>query len=757
MSRTISLSSPVMPIILGQPVLVISTLSGEEALSTLYEYSLIVKTPPSPYIHWQTAANVDIKALIGKEVTATIELDGSGLSTTIGLGKGEREISGIVEKGRFLGCDVNQAKYEIIIRPWLYLATLTSDYKIFQNKTVVEIIEEVLAEYNFLFEKRLSGHYPRLDFQVQYGESDFDFLERIMEEWGIYWFFEHQGQKHKLVLIDHISGHKPNPSWAYQKIEYQPDSPKGEAEYINYLQHQESLTSSRWVTNDYDFTKSRADILAADYKPRQTSFNDLEHYSWPGDYEQPAVGEQLARIRIEELGAQGSRAEGRGELRGMVCGATFRLTGHPVRKVNREYLILKSVLRIVETEQLSGDHPEFSITSNFLIQPANKIYRHPQTIVKPHTFGPQNAIIVGPKGEDVWTDEYGRVKVRFLWDRYGKNRDTDSCWLRVSQNWAGNNFGNITIPRIGHEVIVDFINGDPDRPLITGSLYNNTTMPPWELPANATQSGLISRTINGGKTNYNGVRFEDKPGAEHYWEQAERNMSRLTKNDENQTIGSNSTVSVGVNSDISIGSNSSVKVGGDRSLAVLGNYISQIAVNYTASVLGLASRSVALADSVQVGGARSVAVGGALTTNVGGYVGTNAGGAWTMLAGGAATLGAGGAVAIDAGGVLVISGDVVKIIGKDKVIVEGGEVHVNSSKSDIRFNEKCSGCERFGRAGGAGRVDSYGTSWKYRFTTATATATATASSANTNRFTYPNGNANDNRNTNHNRNRDGNY
>ncbi|HBZ14421.1 MAG TPA: hypothetical protein DEO73_01500, partial [Pantoea sp.] len=651
MSRTITLSSPAMPMLLGEPALVLNRIKGEETFSTLYSYTLLVKTPANPLIPWQSASNVDIKALIGKEMTVFIELDGNGLDHLIGIGRGQREISGLVEKARFKGRDANQALFEIVIRPWLWLTTLTTDYKIFQQKSVVDIIDEVLADYHFSYEKRLTTSYPTMDYQVQYGETDFNFIERLMEEWGIYWFYEHQDQKHKLILVDHVGAHKASPSEAYHVIDYQPENPKADAEYISVFEHQEMLTSGRWVTNDYDFTKSRADILSIDVKARKTSFNEMEVFHWPGDYEQPAIGEQLARIRTEERGSKGSRAVGSGELRGIVCGTHFELVGYPVNKVNREYMVISSELDIQEINEVTNKDM-FSIHCKFTVQPTTKIYRHPQIVPKPRTYGPQNAIVVGPPGEEVWTDEYGRVKVRFTWDRYGINRESDSCWLRVSQAWAGNSFGGIYIPRVGHEVVVDFINGDPDRPMITGSLYNNVTMPPWDLPVNATQSGLISRTIGGGKSNYNGVRFEDKPGQELYWEQAERDMDRLTKNDETQTIGVNSDISVGKNRTLVVGTDYTKNVGANATYAIGSNYNLEVGANrdiivgadYSKNVGGSYSKLIGSQASMEIGSGYNMIVGGMHKTSVAGAVKTDIGGAHNTNVGGAVNTNIGGTV-----------------------------------------------------------------------------------------------------------------
>ncbi|MCP1438730.1 hypothetical protein J3D56_002166 [Erwinia persicina] len=287
--------------------------------------------------------------------------------------------------------------------------------------------------------------------------------------------------------------------------------------------------------------------------------------------------------------------------------------------------------------------------------------------------------MVGPPGEDIWTDTWGRIKVRFLWDRYGHNRETDSCWIRVSQAWAGNNFGGIYIPRVGHEVIVDFINGDPDRPLVIGSLYNNVTMPPWDLPANATQSGLVSRTVGGGRTNFNGIQFEDKPGLEQYWEQAERDMSRLTKRNETQTIGLNSDLAVGATRSVSIGVNSNRVVGVNESTTVNGS--SSLMVG------GALGFTVGGAQSESIGGAKGINVGGAFMNNVGGYYSLAVGGYIGMVAGGAMSLTAGGVLSLCAGKIILCA---------NHIVLQGGQVDLNPGD--------CCSCCSCGGGGGGGFV-----------------------------------------------------
>ncbi|WP_409519991.1 type VI secretion system Vgr family protein, partial [Pantoea sp.] len=705
MSRIVNFSSPAMPLLMGEPALGFSHIEGKESLSELYTYTLTAKTPANPAIPWQTAANLNLKDFIGKEFTIEIKLDGED-EMAGGMPAKTREISGLVEKARFIGRDGYRARYELVIRPWLYLTDLTSDYKIFQQKSAIDIIDEVLSEYPFPYEKRLSGFYPLLDYQVQYGETDFNFVQRLMEEWGIYWFYEHADHKHRLVLVDHVGAHKRYPNSNYHQLRYHTENNGSQKEYINQFTLQERITPGKWVTNDYDFTKSRADIMALDLKPRKTSFNEMEIFNWPGDYDDPIIGEQLARIRMEERGGKGSRSQGEAKVRAIVCGTTFTLQDHPVAKANREYLVLSSKLLIKEDGQVSNfneeNNPEiWDFNCEFTVQPTTKIYRHPQTAMKPKTRGPQTALVVGPMGQRIWTDEYGRVKVRFLWDRYGQNRETDSCWVRVSQAWAGDNFGGIYIPRIGQEVIVDFLNGDPDRPLIMGSLYNNVTMPPWQLPLNATQSGMISRTIDGGVDNYNGVRFEDKPGLEQYWEQAERNMSRLIKNDETHTIGLNSHLTVGANRNVKVAANYTKDVVGDATKSIGGNYVKGILGALTESVsMGVTSGigmfrhvTVGAADVLNVGGAHALNVGGASAinvkgahalnvggasvTNVGGISAVNVGGAYSVYSGGAASMVAENAAAICSGGELCLTADIIRIVAGSQVIIQAPQIHLN--------------------------------------------------------------------------------
>jgi type VI secretion system secreted protein VgrG len=504
-----------MPNLLGSPALEFKSLDGREVLGELFEYTVRLQTPDSPALTEYVTANVPIKQLIGKEFSIRIELDGKGFGVAARIGAGTREINGLVTSAIFVQHEDRRGIYEIALQPWLALAVRTSDYKIFQNQTPLEIIDEVLADYNFPTEKRITHRYPKRVFQVQYGETDFEFVTRLMQEFGIYYFFEHKDGAHKLVLVDDVGAHTKFESRAYHSIRYYPPGHKIDEEYCNDFCSIENLESGQWATDDFDFTQPRARLGQVSKMPRNTGNNSQELYKWPGDYSDPGEGQDLARTRMEAAGAPGSRGRGSGNLRGVVTGCTFSLTNYPQDIANLEYLVTASTLRLHESAHASGQG-DYVCHTDFEVQPADKIFRSPQTQPKPSTTGPQTAIVTGPSGQEIWTDEYGRVKVSFHWNRYCTKDENSSCWIRVSSPWAGTNFGGMHIPRIGQEVIVDFESGDPDRPIITGRVYNRLNMPPRQLPDQKSLSGFRSRELSsdgkgqGGRSNH--LELDDKAG-----------------------------------------------------------------------------------------------------------------------------------------------------------------------------------------------------------------------------------------------------
>ncbi len=523
-THNVTLSGSAVP----DGMLLFASLGGTETVGELFTYSIKLKTPDILNLGYVSpAANLQLKPMVGKDLCVNIELDGGG----------KRYISGLVTAARVAGHQGRSVVYELRLEPWLKILTHTSDYKAFQNKNVVEILDEVLDECPWPVEKRLVENYPTRAWQVQYGETDFDFVQRLMQEWGIYWWFEHSENSHTLVLADAINVHKAcadSPLVCYYQKGLKLDK-----EFIHTITANESLRSGQWVLNDFDFMKPRSLLKSIVANPRETGLAEYEHYEWPGDYFTKSEGEMLTRIRMEEQRSPGSRVQGSGNIRTLMTGFTFILENYPTAEVNREYLLVQTTLFIQDNAQHSGQEQHFSYSTSFELHPTSEVYRPQRTLSKPHTKGPQSAIVTGPAGQEIWTDKYGRVKVQFGWDRYGKNDENSSCWVRVSYPWAGKGFGGIQIPRIGQEVLVDFKNGDPDLPIIVGRTYNQDTMPPWGLPGAATQSGFYSHTIGGGPTNANALRFEDKPGGEEVWLHAEKDQRIEVNNNESHWVGNN--------------------------------------------------------------------------------------------------------------------------------------------------------------------------------------------------------------------------
>ncbi|ECB1045245.1 type VI secretion system tip protein VgrG [Salmonella enterica subsp. enterica] len=537
--------------------LLFASLDGGETLSELFSYVVQLKTPDTLNLGYVSpAANLPLKPMVGKDLCVNIELDGGG----------KRHISGLVTAARVVGHEGRSVTYELRMEPWVKLLTHTSDYKAFQNKTVVDILDEVLAEYPYPVEKRLVESYPVRTWQVQYGETDFDFLQRLMQEWGIYWWFEHSENSHTLVLADAISAHKACPDSPL--VEWHQEGLKLDKEFIHTITANESLRTGQWVLDDFDFTKPRSLLANTVTNPRETGHATYEHYEWPGDYFDKIEGEMLTRIRMEAQRSPGSRVLGGGNIRTLMTGYTFTLENYPTAEVNQEYLLMQTLLFVQDNAQHSGQDQHFTFSTRFELHPTREVFRPQRTVSKPHTKGPQSAIVTGPAGQEIWTDQYGRVKVQFGWDRYGKMDENSSCWIRVSYPWAGKGFGMIQIPRIGQEVLVDFKNGDPDLPIIVGRTYNQDTMPPWGLPGMASQSGIFSHSLYGGPTNGNMLRFDDKTGAEEVKFHAEKDLNTTVKNNETHTVMVDRTKTIIKNETNSIGEDRNTTVTKNDGLSV---------------------------------------------------------------------------------------------------------------------------------------------------------------------------------------------
>ncbi|MDK3078040.1 type VI secretion system Vgr family protein [Enterobacter hormaechei] len=496
-------------------------LSGREAMSESFALTLTLLG---------TDARIDRSRLLGQPVTVTIPTQ--NLLTP-------RYINGKVTRVAVRAVELTgtrYAVYQLTVEPDLWPMKRDRNLRIFQGQTVPQIVKTLLAEHQVNVEDKLTGSYRVWDYCVQYQESSLDFISRLMELEGIAYYFSHEADKHTLVLTDAATQHQPFSGYEVIPYHQTPSGGSTDEEGISQWALEDSVTPGIYSLDDYDFRKPNAWLFQAQQNPASPKPGSIDVYDWPGRFVETGHAEFYARIRQERWQVEHQQIQATATAAGIAPGHTFTLTNAPFFSDNGEYLVTAAGYHFEENRYASGEGETIHRT-DFTVIPASVSYRPAQSTAWPRTYGPQTAKVVGPQGESIWTDKYGRVKVKFHWDRLAKGDDTSSCWVRVSSAWAGQGYGGVQIPRVGDEVVVDFINGDPDRPIITGRVYNEASMPPWALPAAATQMGFMSRTKDGSVDNANALRFEDKAGAEQVWIQAERNMDTSVKNDETHTVG----------------------------------------------------------------------------------------------------------------------------------------------------------------------------------------------------------------------------
>ncbi|MBA4820067.1 type VI secretion system tip protein VgrG [Pantoea ananatis] len=508
-------------------------LSGSEALSQSFVLQAELLS---------TDARIDRKSLLGKPVTFTLPTD--GLLSAVNPRYINGKITQIGVRSEELG-GVRYAVYGLTVESDLWPMKRDRNLRIFQSQTVPQIVQTLLKEYGVNVETRLAGSYRVWEYCVQYQESSFDFISRLMELEGMYYFFRHEADKHTLVLCDAPDQHQAFPG--YETIAYHvtPSGGSVTEEGVSQWALSESVTPGMYSTDDYDFRKPNAWMLQARQNPVSPTPGSVDVYDWPGRFVEHGHGEYYARIRQEVWQVEHHMVSGSGTATGIAPGYTFALLNAPHFSDNGKYLVTSAHYDFEENSYASGDVGATRHNIDFTVLPAAVTYRAKPETPWPKTHGPQTAKVVGPKGESIWTDKYGRVKVKFHWDRLAKGDDTSSCWVRVSSAWAGQGFGGVQIPRVGDEVVVDFINGDPDRPIVTGRVYNEASMPPWDLPGDATRMGFMTRSKDGHQANASYLFFEDKPGGELLNMHAEKDMNISVENDKTVAIDGSRTTTIG--------------------------------------------------------------------------------------------------------------------------------------------------------------------------------------------------------------------
>ena len=558
---------------------------GEEALSTPFHYRIELAST---------------RELTGKDLL----LQPMGIAVRPDDETNEpRRIHGIVRSFRGLGRFTGYWMYEVEIVPWTWFLSLNQDSRIFQEMTVVEIVEKVFQDAGYTdFRKSLTGTYPKLDFTVQFGESDLAFVSRLLEENGIYYFFEHEDGKHTLVLADAAASHKAGvngPDVVYRT----PGEASAALAQINRYTIEESVFTKASVVDDYDYEKPSANLEEEARSPAKES--EGATYLFPGGYHEASEGSRLVKV-LQEAGEVGKRRlSGTGTFSGIQAGCLIKLDEMRKADENGEYLVVSARMRLSDNTMEQFSEAERIFDVSFEAIPKATPFRTRRRTPRPN-LGLQTAVVVGPKGEEIYTDSYGRVKVHFRWDREGKKDEKSSCWIRVASTWAGNKWGAFQVPRIGQEVIVEFLDGDPDRPLITGSVYNAKQMPPWS--AAPTQSGWKSHSTKSGGADSNELRFEDKKGEEEIFVRAEKDLTFEVVNDETGTIGNDRTTTIENDDTRTVRHDETTTVENDRAVTVEANETMKVAKNR--------DRKVSKNEKVSIDGKQTIAVGGNQTVTI---------------------------------------------------------------------------------------------------------------------------------------------
>lgn len=662
----LSISSP-----LGGDELLLEALEGEEAVSRPFEFRLDLLSADH---------DLDPAALIGQPVSFAVS-DGEDDAL--------RRFHGIVRglsRGGFAPNGLR--RYRAVVVPWLWLLGKRRDCRIFQEKTVPEILTEVFETAGFtdFSTSGLSGEYPVREYCVQYNESDLDFVQRLAEEEGIFYFFEHEADLHNLVLADSSASYLDcEPA----QVDYHEGSELGGT--IQRWERRFEFVSGRWSHTDYNALTPQTDLFADSPTVVEPAvFEAYEQYEYPGRHAEPEHGAQKAKVSMEAEESGYEVIEGGGRCPGFVVAGCFELAQHASEAEAGSRVVVLSLRHSARDGSYSGTEGGDSFYENqFTAIPETVAYRPPRRTQRPRIYGPQTAVVVGPEGEEIHTDEYGRIKAQFHWDRVGQRDENSSCFMRVASSWAQGQFGSVVLPRIGMEVVVEFLDGNPDRPLVTGCVYHADNLPAYGLPESKTQSGFKTRSSpGGGPDNFNELRFEDKKGEEEIFLHAERDRTVIVKHDNNETIQNDASVTVQNDRTVSIVNNETSTIGNDRTETVSNNESVTVGTDRTATIGSNDTASVGSNQDVTVGGNQTIGVSGNIDRTSGGNVseGAASNGSYTAgsnleLSGGAnldasagsnATLGAGANIDISAGGTITLSA------GGSSITIGASGIQVNS-------------------------------------------------------------------------------
>lgn len=544
---------------LGEDKLLVNKFSGTEKMSELFKFDLELVS---------TDFTIQSEQMLGQNVTVGIRhIDGENF----------RYFNGHISKFTPIRHDGRLAYYHAEMVPWLWFLSLTQGCQIYQDKTLVEVITDTFTKHGYNdFNFNVTDRHKPWENCCQYQESAFEFVSRLMEIEGMYYFFKHEEGKHTLMIVDHMSAHTPCPFQS--TFSYEHETGQGatrDDDTILSSNMRKIVKPNKYAHKDYNFKIPQNPLEITKKVQRDTGVDrELEVYDYPGEYELPSDVTDWGDLRMEEQETDHTIAEGTGTGRAMMPGYRFQLKQHDRPEQNIDYLLVSVTHKGQEGSFGAGmDDQEADYTNSYVAQPSSVQFRPTMKTDEPKIASTQTAFVVGPPGEEIYTDEWGRVRVKFHWDRRpGDENGNSSCWIRVMQPWGGPRYGHIWIPRVGMEVIVTFLEGDPDRPLITGCVYHQNNRPPYPLPANKEWSGVKTRSTKGGtQDNYNEIRLVDSIGQELFRLQAERDLHIFVKNDRSEYILQDRFLDVGQDRHERIENDSTLTVSGDQTEEVEGD------------------------------------------------------------------------------------------------------------------------------------------------------------------------------------------
>lgn len=559
---------------MGENAVLAAGFNGIDAMSRLFSYEVELFSENN---------NIDFSQIIGKPITINLMLtDGS-----------DRYFHGIVSRfshySRKGGTTMHLSTYRATIVPWTWLLTRTTDSRIFQNMSVPEIVEKIFREKGFSdYSMEVQETHDKRVYCVQYRETDFNFISRLMEDEGIYYYFTHEQNKHTMVIADTPAKTKKLSG----RIRYQFTFGNVDEDTITELGKVQEIQAGKYALWDYNFEMPKTRLDSNIDSQQKVGPGEREFYDYPGGYSVKAAGDRASRLRMEEEEAKITTIDGAGNCRVFASGHRFTLSESVRQDMNDQDYLLTSVEHQA-TQGWEGEG-DFTYANGFICIPYSMPFRPARRTPKPIVHGSQTATVVGKEGEEIDTDKYGRAKVQFHWDREGQKNENSSCWIRVSTSLAGGNFGSIFIPRIGQEVVVDFLEGDPDQPIITGVVYNATNMPPYPLPDEKTKSTIKTNSSKGGG-GFNEIRFEDNKGKEQIFIHAESRQDNrvkgdslefvgndrhlIVKNDQFEKVEGDKHLQVLADQNEKVGGNVSLKADGDIQIKSTGNYSLDISQN----------------------------------------------------------------------------------------------------------------------------------------------------------------------------------